>query len=70
MSKPMRFALRAAIVGALVGAYFVINDHSADWWRAAGPMLAIARISGGIIAGVILGGAVGYAVGLRRRNSK
>jgi hypothetical protein len=62
----MRTAFKAAAVGMLLGAYFVVHDHSTEWWSAADPLLAAARIFGGMVGGAILIGSIGYAIGLRR----
>lgn len=64
----MQTALKAAAVGTLFGAFFVVRDHSAEWWSGADPVLAAARIFGGMLGGAILIGAIGYAIGLRRKN--
>ena len=72
MSPAMRTALKAAVVGALFGAYVVLRDNLPLWriMPDLDPVSAAARVVGGIACGAILFGLAGYAFGLYRRKPR
>ena len=58
--------LAGLAIGAVVGTYLVFTAHPLEWWHAADPVLAAARIFGGAAFTGIIGALIGLGIGSLR----
>jgi hypothetical protein len=72
MSEAQRLAWKVSGVGFLLGIFFVLRDHLADWEKLPGLdlTLASAHLAGSAVGCAVLFWIGGYAYGLYRQRSK
>ena len=69
MRAASRWGLKGVALGAAIGvASEVLREPMSVWWGVGAPN-AIAGLTGSAFAGAVMFGLIGYALGLRQRDS-